>query len=307
MWYIEGVHLKGGTILNQSRRPLLITGGSGYLGACLVRVAATRWPIVATFHRHPDLVPDVDTVSLDIRDAAATTRLLETVRPFAVIHTAVSTIPDEMDDVIIGGTENVARAATQVGARLVHLSTDVAFDGEESWYQEDDPLRPVHAYGRAKAAAEKVVAAIGRDYVIVRTSLITGFVPPDPRTAWVLDSIRQRQPITLFTDEFRCPIWVYDLAEACLQLAESSYTGILHVAGPEALSRYELGVLLARLRGLDPADGITHGLLAKSGLSRPRDCTLDINRARHLLNMRWHTIRAAFLQETHRNRDDAGS
>ena len=290
----------------QQTGPLLITGGSGYLGARLVRVTQGRWPVVATFYQHPDLVPDVDTMLLDIRDAAATARLIETVRPFAVIHTAVSMTPDEMDDVIIGGTENVARAADRVAARLVHLSTDVAFDGKGSWYQEDDPLGPVHAYGRAKAAAEKVVAVIAKDYVIVRTSLITGFVPPDPRTAWVLDSIRQRRPITLFTDELRCPIWVGDLAEACLQLAESSYTGILHVAGPEALSRYELGVLLAHLYGLDPA-GITPGSATKSGLSRPRDCTLDINRARRLLNVRWHTIGAAFLEETRTTLDEARS
>ncbi len=277
-------------------QPLLITGGSGYLGTRLTRVARRRGPTVATYFRHAVAFGEEKAVALDVRDPVATRRLIERVRPRAVIHTAISTAAGEMEDVIIGGTENVTRATAAVGARLIHLSTDVAFDGRDGWYREEAPLRPLHPYGRAKAAAEEAVASLAEDYVIVRTSLVTGFSPPDPRTAWVLDSIRQEKPITLFTDEMRCPIWVCDLVEACLRLTGNMYTGVLHVAGPQALSRYELGVTLARLYGLDPA-GLTPGLSTESGLARPVNCTLDTGRARELLGMRWHTIPEGYHKE----------
>ena len=83
--------------------------------------------------------------------------LFERLRPDVVIHTAYR---QDEDDVNTVGSENVARAAAAVGARLVHLSTDVVFDGRKGApYVEDDPVSPVTDYGRAKAEAEVRVAA----------------------------------------------------------------------------------------------------------------------------------------------------
>ena len=115
----------------------------------------------------------------------------------------------------------------------------------------------------------------------MRTSLIYGFHPPDPRTLWVVDSLRNSKPIALFTDELRCPVWVEQLAAALLELADGEgkeMGGVWHLAGAQALSRYEFGVRLARAYGLDPA-GITPGQSRGSGLVRPRDCRLEIGKA----------------------------
>ena len=118
----------------------------------------------------------------------------------------------------------------------------------------------------------------------------------DPRTQCVLDSLRERWPITVFTDQYRCPIWVNDLATALLELTGMDYAGILNIAGPEALSRYDLGVKLAVAHELDPA-GITAAPGASSGLVRPRDCRLDIHLARRLLSTRLRTIDEGLSQK----------
>lgn len=264
-------------------RRLLITGGSGYLGRRLIALAVGRWQITATYFCHPLHGDGFIATRMDVRDAGQVAALMAQVRPDVVIHTAYTTESEEaMQRVIIQGTRHVARGAAQVGARLIHLSTDVLFDGKKGHYTESDPPSPITAYGRAKAAAETIVAAEVEDAVIVRTSLITGFEPPDRHTQWVLDSLRQGREIRLFTDEFRCPVWVMTLARALLELAELDYRGVLNVAGDQVLTRYEIGVRLARFFGLDPA-GITPALAAESGLVRPLDCSLDLGLARRLL------------------------
>jgi len=260
---------------------LLVTGGSGYLGRHILRAAAHAWDAHSTHYQHALEVPGCAGHQLDIRDEAAVEQLFTTLRPDAVIHTAYSKAPALLDDVIVAGTRHVVAAADKVNARLVHLSSDVIFDGEHAPYTEADAPAPITPYGRAKALAEPIAIA-HPNAAIVRTSLIYGFDPPDERTCWVLDSIRQGSDITLFTDEYRCPIYAVDLAAAVLELAAGDYRGILNVAGPQALSRYEFGVLTARAWHVDPA-GIIPGLCRESGLIRPRDCRLDVSRTQRLL------------------------
>lgn len=266
---------------------LLITGGSGFLGTHLVQQAEEdgRWETWALYFQHaPAHSGLADWRCVDLRDRAAVRGLVRQVRPAVIIHTAYGG-PQDHDSAgaTVVGSRNVAEAAADVHARLLHLSSDAVFDGEAPPYSDNDPPWPITPYGRAKAAAEwQVLAAGPSDHVIVRTSLIIGLSPPDPHLSWILKGLRCGEPITLFKDEYRCPIWVTDLAGALLELAGIDYRGILNVAGPQRVSRYELGEKVARHADLDPT-GLTPGFTDKSNLLRPRDCTLDISRARRLL------------------------
>jgi dTDP-4-dehydrorhamnose reductase len=239
---------------------LHVTGATGYLGSELVR-----------------RMPGASTERVEIRDALAVEELLARVRPDVVIHTAYRQDGPGSRETTIDGAENVARAAATVGARLVHLSTDVVFDGRKGApYVEDDPLTPVTDYGRAKAEAESRVAGAHPQALIVRTSLIYGGAQRSKHEATARDP-----SFTFFTNEIRNPVQAGDLAEALLELAELDVSGPLHVAGADAVSRAEFAEL------------ITGGPVASAPAppTRPLDCSLDSSRAQALLRTRLRGVR----------------
>src|SRR3954447_7555507 len=190
---------------------LLITGGAGYLGSELRRQAPDA---LATWYR-----TRVDGgMPLDIRDGDATMRCFLKHGPDVVIHTAYVMGDPET---IVRGSHNVALAAHRVGARLIHLSTDLVFDGEHGApYSEDDEPRPVMTYGQAKLEAEQLVALAHPDALIVRTSLLLG--PPDGQQ----EALARRDDVEFFSDEIRSPIPVRELASALLELAQLEIGGI---------------------------------------------------------------------------------
>lgn len=252
----------------------IITGSSGYLGSELARQAPDATGTYLTAERPGG-------VQLDVRDADAVARLMRDLRPDAVIHTAYSEAGDKSArEVNVDGSRNVARAAGEVGARVVHVSTDLVFDGELGRpYTEDDEPRPIMEYGRQKLAGESAVREVLPEALVVRTSLIYGGEEPSRHERLVLDAADGQASVRFFSDELRNPVQVGDLAAALLELTRSNASGVLHVAGPEAVSRYEFARLVATAAGRDP-DALQSALAAEHPDRRPLDCRLDSSRAR---------------------------
>jgi dTDP-4-dehydrorhamnose reductase len=264
---------------------LLITGGTGYLGRELARQAQQRdWSVFATcYSQQPPANPGTTWVTLDIRDAQQVAQVCATTQPDVVIHTAFRQSEPGLWDVTAQGARHVAAAAYAVGARLIHMSSDVIFDGEAATaYTEQEQPGPLTPYGRAKAAAEQFVTEEHSAATIVRTSLIYGFEPMDRHTRFVLDVADGKTDARLFRDEYRCPVFVADLAAAVLELATLPYQGILNIAGATCLSRYAFGCMLAAFYGRDP-DSIQSGLSIELPTPRPRNCALDIGLAQGML------------------------
>ena len=260
--------------LNRSGWPsvdLLVVGGSGYLGRAVIREARRAGRgVVATFHRVPGPDEGAQWRRLEIRDREAVESLVGELRPATVVNAAY--LQSDWATTADGGM-HVAAAAAAVGARLVHVSSDAVFSGSAASYPESCAPDPVNPYGAAKAAAETAVRGLDPAAVIARTSLIVGD-GDSPREASVHALASGAATGVLFTDEVRCPVHVADLASALLELAASEHRGIHHVAGTDAVSRYELGVLIARRDGLDPAR-LPAGLQADTGLPRALDVRLD--------------------------------
>jgi dTDP-4-dehydrorhamnose reductase len=219
-----------------------------------------------------------------VRDAAAVARAVD--GHDAVIHTAY--VQGDRS-VTAGGTVAVAAACAAAGARLVHVSTDVVFDGRLGRpYREHDRPSPITDYGRSKLVAERAVAERSTDAAIVRTSLIYGGPGRAP-------SAQERQALDatmkFFTDEQRSPVQVADLAAALLELVDMDRVpGLLHIGGADGVSRHEFARLVVGARGGDP-DSVESASFRDLGLDRPADCRLDCAKAEGLLRTRLRGVR----------------
>lgn len=263
---------------------ILLTGSSGYLGTSLLRhIPAQRpdWDLHITCHTIEPTEDMLNAHHLELNDPASVARVMERVQPDIIFHTAAlnqSNDAQEMYATNARGSGYLAQQAAKYNSRLIHISSDVIFDGRRGNYTEADAPNPITPYAVSKADAEKNVLASGANAVLVRTSLIYGFKPLDPRTRSILRGEMPR----LFTDEMRCPIWVDNLTAALLELAELDFQGILHVAGTQPLNRYEFGVKLMQAMNADTSQLIPTPSSA-STVVRPLDCTLDVSKAQKLL------------------------
>jgi dTDP-4-dehydrorhamnose reductase len=257
------------SIRRRHPRRLFVTGGAGFLGRHIVNGPASEpWEVVAPSSR-----------SLDLRNAGSVTAVVRDWKPTAIVHTAYRR-GDRSS--IVDASANVAVAARRSGCRLVHVSTDVVFGGRLEPYTEEDPPSPVHDYGRDKADAERAVAAAYPPAVIVRTSLIYGRTELSGHELAVREVVSGRSEMSFFTDEVRSPVLADDLAAALVELADRrDVTGMLHLGGPDPLTRAELAVMTARRHGWDVTK-LRFSTIGQSGLVRPGRIVLDSGLARSL-------------------------
>ena len=245
---------------------MMITGATGFLGRHLILASeAGRWELLAE-----------SSASLDITRRDAVIDHIRTWRPSVIVHLAY-----RKDDrrVIVDGTRHVAEGAAAAGARMIHLSTDVVFAGRPAPYTEQDRPDATLDYGRWKAEAERELKAVVPSALAVRTSLLYGTDHLSVGQREVAEVLSGRKRMQFFSDEFRCPAHAADVAGAIVLLADRpDVTGVLHVAGPQALSRAELAQAFAEQMGYDP-QRVPVTTLAESGLDRPGKVLLDSSAA----------------------------
>ena len=265
----------------------IVTGASGQLGGHLLHhlVRSASTPSVLALPGRGDVAETgVRAARIDLTRADGLRRCVKGHRPTHVLHVGAMTSvadaharPDVAHCVNVVATRILAEAAQNVGARFILSSTDMVFDGEAAPYREDDPPSPISNYGRTKAEAERVTAYFD-DTLVVRLPLMYGFAcgPRNTTFAQQVAALGEGRPLRLFTDEFRTPIWLADAAVALIALARSDQTGIIHVAGPKRLSRYEMVEQCARLLDIRDSQLVpTSRLSIDAHEPRPADLSLD--------------------------------
>jgi dTDP-4-dehydrorhamnose reductase len=223
---------------------------------------------MGTGGRHPVRPGPWRDCQLDLTSPAALRSLLEREQPGTVVFCAYDRTNRA---VTVDAPARAAAVAAQLGARFVFISTDLVFDGETGHYTETDRPAPLLAYGALKAEAELQVRSEHPSAVVVRASLFVGESGVMRRPAYECEALARGRPVTLYRDEWRSPTHVDDVARAAWDLAAREVVGTFHVAGPDRLSRAELGQVLCALFQFDAR-------LLREGArppDRPRDTSLD--------------------------------
>jgi len=205
---------------------ILVTGAAGLLGSALL-------PVLGRDH---DAV-GVDLDDFDVTREAETRAAVRETAPEAIVHAAawadVDGAESALEDVfrVNGvGAKNVALAANDVGARMLHLSTDYVFDGLAGRaYVESDPVSPVGVYGRSKWMGERFVREVADDWTIVRTQALYGARGPSFVRA-ILGRVDAGEPLSVVDDQTVCPTRAADLAEAILRILEEGTRGTYHAS-----------------------------------------------------------------------------
>ncbi len=270
------------------KQRLLITGGSGFLGWTLCRVALENWDVVGTVHSHPLEIPGARAARVDLTRFGEVKELFGDVRPDAVIHTAAASgLNFCQDEPILSRRINVEASASIAGLcadydiPCVFTSTDIVFDGRQAPYCETDAVNPLNRYGEQKALAEAAMRERFPGVAICRMPLMYGSGSPVAGSflTSMLKAMREGAVVNMFTDEIRTPVSGEDAAKGLL-LALEKRERLLHLGGPRRLSRLEFGELMVEAFGvrracLNPCLQSDVPMAAE----RPQDVSLDSSRA----------------------------
>lgn len=285
---------------------LLVTGGSGMLGSNTAYLARDRFDTQITFNSHPVEIRNCASVRMDLRDLANVVRTVERFRPHVIIHTAAF-VPAKLCEenpamaqaLHVDGVGYLCEAARNVGAKLIHISTDWIFDGIKKLYTEDDPPNALNEYGRSKLRGERVIQESGVTHCILRTSLYGWNLRLNKfcYAEMVLDKLGKGEEFPAPDDQYLAPILVNVLAEAMFEIYARGITGVLHVTGSEACSRYEFCRTVAEVFGLDKELVKPVPLsVGYFGVTVPRHQSLDVTRAKNLLKTKLPGIREGVLE-----------
>ena len=156
----------------------------------------------------------------------------------------------------VAGVQNVVDACRLTNKKLIYISTDFVFDGEntpDGGYREDDKPNPINWYAETKHMGELKVKSSGLDYIIARIAYPyrNEFEAKKDFVRAIIDRLKNNQPIAGITDHIFNPTFIDDLAHGLDKLIENEETGVFHVTGSQSLTPYEAAILIAEKFDLD--------------------------------------------------------
>jgi len=268
---------------------LFITGGSGLLGSKFLKFT-DDYEVITTYNTNPR----ENAVKLDITDEKDVINKIVSISPELVVHSAALTNVDYCEDhqeeaykINAQGTLNIAKACKKADAKLIYVSTDFVFDGEEGRYPEDHKTNPVSYYGLSKLKGEEFVKNININFAIARVSVLYGWHTNFNFVTWVIDELKAGNQINIVTDEYNSPTYAENAAEAILNIYTKEKEGIYHIAGDERIDRFKFAENIAQVFELDATliNPIKSDELIRKA-QRPMDSSLSVDKAKKDLDIK---------------------
>jgi dTDP-4-dehydrorhamnose reductase len=290
----------------ESKMNLLVTGASGLLGSKLTYLATKKgYEVFSAYNQN---IPKIGTpLKLDITNLELTAPAFGKADPDVVIHAAALTNVDKCETckehawrINVQGTKNISELCEQHQVYMIFISTDYIFSGEQGDYRETDPPSPINYYGKTKLEAEQYVQKVVPHFCIARTAVLYGATPARGKTnfaLWLLEKLRREEKVQIVTDQKNSPTLNTNLADMLLETIKQRLTGIYHLTGATALSRYNFAVALAKTfkfktELIQPALSKDIGWIAP----RPKNSSLNIAKATQQLKTPPLNIHMALLK-----------
>ena len=252
---------------------------------------------------------------LDLRDGPGIAKLLKRVRPDVVLnaaaisgHETAANDPEQARAVNVEAVDVLAETCHDLGARLIHISTDAVFSGLTGNYSEEDSPEPFSVYGETKLVGEEKVRSACDNHLIVRTNFFGWSYSGNKSVLeFFVNALRARKQIRGYPDFVVTSVYVRSLVDTIWQLSERQARGTVHVASSDALSKYDFGLRVASVFDLDPE--LIHRLGPGNDsrtVSRSRNLSLDCSLATSLV-ARPMQSQAEGIRQAYREESDARS
>jgi dTDP-4-dehydrorhamnose reductase len=237
----------------------------------------------------------------DLTDFSGVRALVSKLHPTGIIHCAAATSVDwcednsvETDRINVQASVHLSGLAAELNAKFIHISSDSVFDGSRGQYSETDEPYPLNVYAESKLRAEREVMHVNPRAVVARVNIYGWNMQQKQSLAeWILTQLSSGKQVHGFTDVIFSPLLVNDLAEALLQMLDVELTGIYHVAGSEATSKFEFARTLARIFCAD--DGLVVPVRVSDAnlrARRPCNTSLTTQKVQLALGMRMPGVEA---------------
>jgi len=274
-------------------KSILITGGSGLLAVNWALSVRDKYEVTLLLHRRKISLQGVNTDIAPLDSLDECLSVLEKHHPDIVIHTAGLTNVEECEsnpnlaqEINVDLAKNIATACSNKGVKLVHISTDHLFFGNQELAIEEDEPTPINNYAKTKLQGEQQVQENCKDALIIRTNFFGwGTKYRQSFSDFIINKLRNHETIDLFSDIFFTPILIDELSKKVHQLVDANLGGIFNIVSSERLSKYEFGIKLANCFSLDTNFINEISINDKLNLiERPKDMSLSNDKVCKALN-----------------------
>lgn len=241
-------------------KKILITGSDGQLGETLHRELSPKFDILASARqpKHSTVI-NRHVLAMDVTNSDEISQVINSYRPDIIINCAAFTKVDESETqkktaykVNVEGINKLLHISHK-DTKLIQISTDYVFDGDNGPYIEQDHTFPVNYYGKSKLEAENMIRGSRRRYLILRPNVIfsSRIDKKGNFFAWVYNSLSNNQKINVVTDQSSNPAWAFTFAQAIMQCILLDCEGIYHFGSANYLSRFEFALEIAEIFEFD--------------------------------------------------------
>jgi dTDP-4-dehydrorhamnose reductase len=281
-------------LMNQIKKKILITGGSGLLSVNWALIKKNEYDIILGLHKKIITITGTRSIILNFEDLNILSDTIMELKPEVIIHTAAIANVEICEDnpklaklVNTYYSEAIAKISNKLNIKLVHLSTDHLFNGLEEFKSENDPPSPLNIYAQTKLESENMVKLYNNNALIIRTNFFGwGTIYRKSFSDFIIDNLRNQCSIELFNNVFYTPILINELVNITHKLISLDLNGIYNICSNERISKLEFGLILAESFNLDSSLIKSIEIFEKPNLvNRPIDMSLSNKKVKNELSI----------------------
>ena len=253
-----------------------------------------KYDIYLGLHTKVIILEGVNVLNLNLNNEHEIELALKKIKPDILINTAGMTSVEDCElnpikayHINSSVPEILARIAKKLEIYFIHISTDHLFDGKNIFVSEIQQTCPLNVYGKSKELAENLILNENSSALIIRTNFFGwGTKYRISFSDFIINGLNSKEKVMLYDDVFFTPILIETLVDVTMELFNKNTIGIINIVGSERITKYEFGILLAKIFELDTSS-IIRGSLHENltFVNRPFDMSLSNNKLHNLLDI----------------------